>query len=71
LYSRSNAEAEDIQQLVHLMYTTEYLVVLQKLYEWSVVGPDDVDDTKYTISKKLSEVCTTKALSCGGLISAW
>lgn len=53
------------------MYTTEYLVVLQKLYEWSVVGPDDVDDTKYTISKKLSEVCPTKTLSCGGLISAW
>ncbi|RMJ25119.1 hypothetical protein PHISP_04018 [Aspergillus sp. HF37] len=56
LYSRSNAEIEDIQQLLHLMYTTEYLVVLQKLYEWSVVGPDDVDDTKYTISKKLSEM---------------
>lgn len=38
------------------MYETESLNVLQKLYEWSVVGPDDVDDLRYTICKKLSEV---------------
>lgn len=47
---------EDFQPLVHQMYETEYLVVLRKLYESSIVGPDDVDDTKYTLSKKLSEV---------------
>lgn len=41
---------------MHLMYETEYLTLLQKLYEWSVVGPDDVDDIRYIISKKLSEV---------------
>jgi len=38
------------------MYETEYLDLLQKLYEWSIVGPDDIDDPRYTISKKLSEV---------------
>ncbi|PWY92679.1 hypothetical protein BO70DRAFT_425351 [Aspergillus heteromorphus CBS 117.55] len=56
LYSRSNIDTESFQPLVHLMYETESLGVLQKLYEWSVVGPDDVDDTKYTICKKLSEM---------------
>ncbi|RAK96179.1 karyopherin MSN5 [Aspergillus ibericus CBS 121593] len=56
LYSRSNIELEGFEQLVHLMYETESLNVLQKLYEWSVVGPDDVDDTRYTICKKLSEM---------------
>ncbi|KAI9927716.1 hypothetical protein ASPWEDRAFT_113938 [Aspergillus wentii DTO 134E9] len=56
LYSRSNFEIEDFQPLVHLMYETDYLNLLQKLYEWSVVGPDDIDETKYTISKKLSEM---------------
>lgn len=56
LYSRSNYMLEDFQPLVHQMYETEYLVVLRKLYEWSIVGPDDVDDTKYILSKKLSEV---------------
>lgn len=61
LYSRSNFEIEDFQPLVHLMYETEYLTLLQKLYEWSVVGPDDADDTRYTISKKLSEVRASRA----------
>ncbi|EDP52861.1 nuclear import and export protein Msn5, putative [Aspergillus fumigatus A1163] len=56
LYSRSNFEIEDFQPLVHLMYETEYLTLLRKLYEWSIVGPDDIDDTRYTISKKLSEM---------------
>lgn len=56
LYSRSNFEIEGFQPLVHLMFQTEYVDLLNKLYEWSIVGPDDVDDTKYTISKKLSEV---------------
>ncbi|KAL5365727.1 armadillo-type protein [Aspergillus floccosus] len=56
LYSRSNFDVEGFQTLVHMMYQTDYLDLLQKLYEWSVVGPDDIDDTKYMVSKKLSEM---------------
>ena len=60
LYSRSNIGMEDFQPLVYLMYETEYLGVLHNLYEWSVVGPDYVDDPRYTISKKFSEVWTAR-----------
>ncbi|KAJ5820132.1 hypothetical protein N7474_005723 [Penicillium riverlandense] len=56
LYGRNNMGNEDSQSLVCLVYDTEYLTILQKLYEWSVVGPDDVDEPKYLISKKLSEM---------------
>ncbi|KAE8348511.1 armadillo-type protein [Aspergillus coremiiformis] len=56
LYSRSNFEMEDFQPLVHLMYETECLDILQKLYQWSIVGPDQIDDTRYMVSKKLSEM---------------
>ncbi|PLB38415.1 karyopherin MSN5 [Aspergillus candidus] len=56
LYSRSNYDMEGFQPLVHLMYQPELLNLMQSLYEWSIVGPDDIDDTKYTISKKLSEM---------------
>ncbi|KAF9892935.1 hypothetical protein FE257_000527 [Aspergillus nanangensis] len=56
LYSRSNFDTEGFQSLVHMMYQTDYLNLLQKLYEWSIVGADDIDDTKYMISKKLSEM---------------
>lgn len=65
LYSRSNIEIGSFQPLVHSMYETDYLDVLQKLYEWSVVGPEDIDDTRYMISKKISEVRRTgHAVEC-------
>ncbi|CDM31976.1 hypothetical protein DTO013E5_9644 [Penicillium roqueforti] len=56
LYGRTNIGTEDSHELVCLIFESEYLVVLQGLYEWSIVGPDDVDDPKYLISKKLSEM---------------
>ncbi|KAI9376280.1 armadillo-type protein [Aspergillus egyptiacus] len=56
LYSRSSYDIESFQPLVHLMYETDSLTVMLKLFQWSVVGPDETDDIKYTVSKKLSEV---------------
>ncbi|KAJ5472893.1 hypothetical protein N7530_006894 [Penicillium desertorum] len=56
LYGRNTIGSEDSQELVCLIFQSEYLVVLQRLYEWSIVGPDDVDEPKYLISKKLSEM---------------
>ena len=56
LYGRTNIGSEESHELVCLVFESEYLVVLQGLYEWSIVGPDDVDEPKYLISKKLSEM---------------
>lgn len=56
LYGRSNMGNEDSHGLVCLIFEPDYLLALQNLYEWSIVGPDDVDEPKYLISKKLSEV---------------
>jgi exportin-5 len=56
LYGRNNIGGEESHGLICLIFEPEYLLVLQGLYEWSVVGPDDVDDPKYLISKKLSEM---------------
>lgn len=42
------------------MYETNYLNVLRDIYEWSIVSPDSIDDTKYTLSKKLSEVWSAR-----------
>ncbi|KAL4879609.1 armadillo-type protein [Aspergillus karnatakaensis] len=56
LYSRSSYDMDEFQPLVHIMYETESINVILKLFQWSVVGPEDTDDTKYTISKKLSEM---------------
>lgn len=48
--------SEDSRDLLFLIFDAEYLNTLQNLYQWSIVGPDDVDEPKYLVSKKLSEV---------------
>jgi exportin-5 len=47
---------EDSHGLVCLIFEPDYLNTLQNLYQWSIVEPDDTDEPKYLISKKLSEV---------------
>jgi len=44
------------------MYTSQMVDLLRKLFEWSVVNPNDIDDEKYLFAKKFSEVL--EALSC-------
>ncbi|PGH23822.1 hypothetical protein AJ80_02070 [Polytolypa hystricis UAMH7299] len=56
LYGRTNYDISEFQELVSLVYQPSNLALLKKLYEWSIVGPDDVTETKYAISKKLSEL---------------
>lgn len=47
---------EESHGLVFQVFEPDYLIILQKLYEWSIVGPDEIDEPKYLVSKKLSEV---------------
>lgn len=56
LYGRSNMGNDDSQELVWMIFEPDYLSTLHNVYQWSIVGPDDVDEPKYLISKKLSEV---------------
>lgn len=56
LYGRSNMGNEDSHGLVCLIFEPDYLNTLQSLYQWSIVQPEDADEPKYLISKKLSEM---------------
>ncbi|OJD21796.1 hypothetical protein ACJ73_06862 [Blastomyces percursus] len=55
LYSR-NCDMTKFQDLVNLVYQTQNLRLLQNLYSWSIVDAHDISDSKYSISKKLSEL---------------
>jgi exportin-5 len=57
LYGRTCYEIDEFQDVINLMYQTDNLVLLRKLYEWSVVDANGILESKYAISKKLSEVC--------------
>lgn len=56
LYCRLHFSDEEFLSLVCPMYTTQMVDLLRKLFEWSVVNPNDIDDEKYLFAKKFSEM---------------
>ena len=38
------------------MFEDETIVMLKQLYDWLVVDPTDIDEAKYLLLKKFSEV---------------
>lgn len=56
LYSRGRLEDADVKALVIPLCCTENIFALRDLYRKSVVGADEIESPRYTISKKLSEM---------------
>ena len=56
LYARYSFQADDIQALVGPLFQDATLNDLKRLYEWTVVDSENIDDQKYLLSKKLSEM---------------
>ncbi|KAI4127619.1 MAG: hypothetical protein LQ338_003114 [Usnochroma carphineum] len=56
LYNHSRFADEDFKELVGPIYMHNTVDLLQRLYEWSCVDAADIDEEKYLLSKKLSEM---------------
>ncbi|KAF2144374.1 uncharacterized protein K452DRAFT_295830 [Aplosporella prunicola CBS 121167] len=58
IYNRSNFLEQDFVDIVCPMYGTEIVNLLREIYKWTASDMDinDMDEPKYTLSKKLSEV---------------
>lgn len=46
------------------MYQAETVALLSQLYEWSKVEVSDIDESRYLLSKKLSEVSLGREHVC-------
>lgn len=56
LYYRTNFSNESIEQLVWPLYERDTTDVLKQLYEWSVVDEKNIEENKYLLCKKFSEM---------------
>lgn len=61
LYGRKGLEELEVQALIYPLTQPDSISMLRQLYTWSVVSTDEMDSSKYTISKKLSELISTFA----------
>ena len=61
LYYRSKFSQDDFNNLVLPMFEASNLGLLKNLYTWLKVDPLDIDDAKYLLLKKFSEVPLPRA----------
>ena len=56
LYNRSRFSDHNFNDLVGPMLKTDTINLLKQLYQWLIVDPSDIDEAKYLLLKKFSEV---------------
>lgn len=56
LYNRTRFSVDDIRDLVCPMLQEDTINLLNQLYQWLIVDPSNIDEAKYLLLKKFSEV---------------
>jgi exportin-5 len=70
IYSRHHLHDDEFVELVCPMFTPGSVSLLREVYSWAIAGLDvnDLDDQKYTLCKKLSEVSNRHRRATGHLL---
>ncbi|KAG8529326.1 uncharacterized protein KY384_005962 [Bacidia gigantensis] len=55
LYNRTRFSDDDFREIVGPMFRPEMVTLLKELFQWLVIDPQDIDDNRYLILKRLSE----------------
>ncbi|KAI8249565.1 Protein MSN5 [Colletotrichum sp. SAR11_239] len=63
LYSRSNFTEQEFKDLVAPMYDASSVDLLKRLFEWSAVDVDDIDEDKYQFGKNPSLIIAIPVLA--------
>jgi hypothetical protein len=53
---KTHFTTEDFLTLVCPLYTSESVDLFRRIFEWSIVDAQDIDEERYSLGKKLSEV---------------
>jgi exportin-5 len=70
LYSRLNFNDDEFIQLVVPLYDAKFVELCVRLFEWSTVDAQDIDDDKYQFAKKFSEVSMSSQSFALSLLSS-
>ena len=56
LYYRTKLSTEEFSSLVGPIFQGSTLTVLRQLYQWLEIDPSDINEAKYLLLKRFSEV---------------
>ena len=56
LYNRPRFSEDEFKDIVGPVFRSDTVQLLRRLCQWLLVDPNDIDDRKYLLLKRLSEV---------------
>ncbi|KAI9823504.1 MAG: hypothetical protein M1826_007716 [Phylliscum demangeonii] len=70
LFCRTHLKDADFISLLAILFKADSVRVLRELYAWTVVDASDIDDDKYALGKKISEIIKSRQIGHSDAVTA-